>query len=83
MHLNARGKREPDDTFLVLMNASAEDVAFRLPDNVAGPAWRMLVNTSVDDEAPGQTLALGAESVVKGRSMQVFVMDAATAAGRT
>ena len=31
MHLTARGEQEPDDTFLLVMNASHEEVGQRLP----------------------------------------------------
>ena len=40
MHLTERGEQEPDDTFLLIINASHEEAGRRLP---AG-RWRALGN---------------------------------------
>ena len=40
MHLAARGEREPDDTFLILVNASHEDLRSRLPQEGPGASGR-------------------------------------------
>jgi isoamylase len=45
MHLTERGDQEPNDTFLVLMNASNKNVPFRLPKDRSGAAWRVLIDT--------------------------------------
>ncbi|MEO1093006.1 MAG: glycogen debranching protein GlgX [Pseudomonadota bacterium] len=44
-HVSERGVPEPDDTHLLLMNADADPIAFRLP-----PArWARVFDTAVDD----------------------------------
>jgi glycogen operon protein len=48
IHLTERGEPEPDDTFLLLVNASHEDVNFALPAPDPIEAWQLLVNTAVD-----------------------------------
>jgi glycogen operon protein len=48
IHLTERGEPEADDTFLLLVNASHEDVAFMLPAPEPIEAWHLLVNTAVD-----------------------------------
>ncbi len=75
MHLTPRGEREPDDTFLIFMNASPDDIRFRLPSDDGGLAWQILVDTS--DEKGGQggeERASIAESMVKARSFQLLVL---------
>lgn len=47
-HLTERGEPESDDTFLLLVNAAPEDVAFVLPAPEPIEAWQLLVNTAVD-----------------------------------
>ena len=48
IHLTRRGDPEPDETFLLLLNASHEDVTFVLPASEPIEAWHLLVNTTVD-----------------------------------
>ena len=48
IHLTDRGEPEADDTFLMLVNASHEDVAFALPAPEPIEAWHLLINTAVD-----------------------------------
>ncbi len=47
-HLTERGEPEADDTFLLLLNASHEDVTFTLPAPAPIDAWQLLVNTAID-----------------------------------
>ncbi|SOD97130.1 glycogen debranching protein GlgX [Caenispirillum bisanense] len=76
-HLTMRGEPEPDDTFLVAMNASGEDIDNILPDDEAGAGqvWCKLVDTaetpSVSENGevlaqadPGGTFTLAAHSLV-------------------
>ena len=44
-HLTARGEQEPDDTFLMLMNASHEKVTFSLPAANGGSRWVVLMDS--------------------------------------
>ncbi|WP_051822722.1 glycogen debranching protein GlgX [Desulfonatronum thiodismutans] len=71
VHLTETGEQEPDDTFLLLVNASHEDVAFVLPNGDSG-AWEPLVDTMSEDgqpegdvgpHSPGVKLTLGGRSL--------------------
>jgi isoamylase len=48
IHLTDRGEPESDDTFLLLVNAAQEEVAFVLPAPEPIEAWQLLVNTALD-----------------------------------
>jgi isoamylase len=41
-----RGRRVVDDSFLVLMNASADDLAFTVPSEAYGKRWSVVFNTA-------------------------------------
>jgi hypothetical protein len=57
------------------MNASHDDVPFRLPPLADESAWQVLVDTSADDsEAEGERMGGATEVVVKARSCCIFVM---------
>ena len=65
MHLTARGEQEPDDTFLLVMNASYEAASQRLPPGRDGASWQVLIDTartSGEDQEegaePGQAIGL-------------------------
>jgi isoamylase len=65
MHLTERGEQEPDDTFLLVMNASHEEVTQLLPAGRDGASWQVLIDTAKtsgedQDECaePGQELDL-------------------------
>ncbi|WP_366657394.1 glycogen debranching protein GlgX [Fodinicurvata sp. EGI_FJ10296] len=54
MHVTDRGIPLPDDTFLILMNAGAEEVRFAMPNTNGGPFWMLVFDTArADDEEPG------------------------------
>lgn len=42
---DAKGKPLTDDSFLVIMNGSRENVTFRLPDRAWGARWTLCVDT--------------------------------------
>ncbi|HJQ61275.1 MAG TPA: glycogen debranching protein GlgX [Burkholderiales bacterium] len=78
-HLTARGEQELDDTFLIMMNASEQDVAFRLPANNGDARWTILVDTSDGaDKRTERSHDAGAEIPVTARSMLVFVRETET-----
>ena len=78
-HLTARGEQELDDTFLIMMNASEQDVAFRLPANNGDARWTVLVDTSDGaDKRTERSHDAGAEIPVTARSMLVFVRETET-----
>ncbi len=53
MHLTRRGDPEPDDTFLLLLNASHLPVQWRLPV-VAGSRWRLVIDTAQETVESGR-----------------------------
>ncbi|HDQ41298.1 MAG TPA: glycogen debranching enzyme GlgX [Desulfonatronum sp.] len=69
VHLTETGEQEPDDTFLLLVNADHEAVDFVLPNGDAG-VWEALVDTTAEDGGaesgpfpPGTVLQTGARSL--------------------
>jgi glycogen operon protein len=78
MHLTARGEQEPDDTFLLVMNASHLEVAQRLPAGRDGAGWQVLVDTArplgEDREQDGEP---GEEIRLVPRSTMLLVQRAA------
>ncbi|WP_455381675.1 glycogen debranching protein GlgX [Salinispira pacifica] len=67
-YLTLRGEPEPDDTFLVLMNAAEEDVAVTLPDTNGGSTWPVVIDTA-DARKPGEPF----EGVMPARSLVVLI----------
>jgi isoamylase len=69
MHLTARGDKETDDTFLLIVNAAHEDAAQKLPAGGAGVHWETLIDTAREDKEeddgrfdPGEEVGLIARS---------------------
>ena len=74
-HLTARGEPEPDDTFLILLNASHDDVAFSIPADPAGASWQTVVDTAAETDAEmPQTHAAGGETSVEANSLRLLVL---------
>ncbi len=72
VHLTETGEQEPDNTFLLLVNASHEAVEFVLPNGDAG-AWESLVDTTAEDGQPASgSHPPDAILTVGGRSLQVL-----------
>ncbi len=77
MHVTERGEQEPDDTFLIFMNASHEDVPFLLPSEPSEAGWQVLIDTGSDGEADrGELLGAGTEVPVVGHSLQLLILAA-------
>jgi isoamylase len=62
------GEREVDDSFLVLLNASAEEIAFQLPARRFGRIWEVELTTEAEPQGPRalrarETLSLGPRSL--------------------
>jgi len=83
----ARGEPIVDDSFLVLLNASGDDLSFTLPSELYGATWSGRIDTSVIDSSPPEpavaaatapVLAAGAEVSVPAHSM--LVLERASAA---
>jgi hypothetical protein len=60
---------------LIVLNAHAEDMTFRLPRGAGGP-WRSELDTS-EEERPSGRLEPGDDIRSPGRSVQLFVQEAA------
>ncbi|MFW5812143.1 MAG: glycogen debranching protein GlgX [Alkalispirochaetaceae bacterium] len=81
--LTERGEPEPDDSFLLFFNSSAQDLTWSLPDDGHGCCWRIVVDTGlwpapveVNPTGEGGKLSqfrAGSELRLPGRSAQLFV----------
>ncbi len=84
-HLTAHGEQEIDDTFIMLMNASAETVPMVLPALDQPGAWRGILDTTRDDAHAFSNGALHPchQAIAVGeRSMQLLVFEAPDGAER-
>ena len=76
MHLSERGEQEPDDTFLILLNAAGDDVTFQIPVGPVGISWTVVADTAVEtEEKTLRTLAAGDEALVAANSLSVLVLQ--------
>jgi isoamylase len=69
-----RGERQVDDSFLLLVNAAAEDIPFTIPDGHWGSVWTRVIDTAagvVDDSGLDEVKAGEAVEVV-GRALVVL-----------
>ncbi|GAA3128881.1 glycogen debranching protein GlgX [Planomonospora alba] len=71
-----RGERIVDDSFLLLINAHHEDMAFTLPEALYGGAWRTVLDTA-DEVVSGEpfsdeTWTPGCVVPVTARSMRIL-----------
>ncbi|RZS89475.1 glycogen operon protein [Motilibacter rhizosphaerae] len=67
-----RGSKVKDDSFLLLFNASHEDLTFTMPDSQYAGAWDVDLDTSaplIDDQPP---VKAGGEIAVEARSLLVL-----------
>ena len=78
-----RGQRIVDDSFLVLINASDEDITFTLPGEGYATTWKVALDTApaVDGDSD-PVLAADDTVVVEARSM-LFLIDAPESAATT
>jgi len=75
LHLTERGEQEPDETFLILLNASHDNLTFRIPPDPTGASWEVVVDTADETEAETlQTLAAGGEALVNANSLRLLVL---------
>ncbi|WP_127842130.1 glycogen debranching protein GlgX [Actinomyces wuliandei] len=71
---DAMGQRIVDDSFLVLINASAEDIDFTLPGPDYSPAWTVALDTAPAVDGDSDPVLSASESVtVEARSMLFLV----------
>jgi pullulanase/glycogen debranching enzyme len=73
--LTPRGDQERDDTYLIFMNASDEDIPFRLADAAGGAGWQILVDTGGEPrEHRAGRLDGATELSVKPRSLVLLLL---------
>jgi glycogen operon protein len=60
-----------DDCFVILVNAAAEGVEFKLPEPPAGNPWSQVLNTE-NIEDPFAAEEIGESVIVGGRALRVF-----------
>jgi isoamylase len=74
MHLTERGEKETDDTFLLIVNASHEEVRQKLPAAPEGVPWATLIDTAREDaEESGERLEPGEEVGLIARSAKLLI----------
>ncbi len=71
--VDSRGNPIVDDTFLWLLNAHHEPVAFVLPDHGTGPVWELVLDTRQASPASnGQSFRRGQEFELEARSLALL-----------
>jgi glycogen operon protein len=81
LHLTETGEQEVDDTFCLLFNASAKDVAFALPASNGG-CWRTLLDTAEEQGfVPPRAVAGCALVELRARSLQLLVRASLSESG--
>jgi glycogen operon protein len=73
-HRGRHGEHLHSGTFLLLVNAHWDPVAFRVPPSRYGEAWRVVLDTS-DDHAPATLLTPGAGVDMVGRCLVLLQRD--------
>jgi len=68
-------RRLDPHAFLLLMNAASRDVAFVLPDSGSERAWRRLIDTARDGDAPKARFAPGREFPLAAHALVLFVSE--------
>ena len=77
-NLSQHGERIVDSSFVLLFNASADDVTFTLPSAAMGPRWTLEITTADPGTEPGaQTFDARAEVTLAHRSVLVLRRDEA------
>ncbi len=67
-----QGERIVDDSFLMLFNASEQDMDFLIPPEVYGSAWEPVLDTADDDLSDRGVVQAGDKVSVLSRSMLVL-----------
>ena len=71
--LTERGEPEPDDTFLVLMNAGDKRVTWTLPEGGERQPWRVRLSTAYPSGVPSSRRSATSRIVVGARTATVLV----------
>ncbi len=67
-----QGERIVDDSFLLLFNASEEDLEFALPPQKYGEAWEAVLDTTEDDVSDREAVRAGEQVKLLSRSLLVL-----------
>ncbi|MET9021700.1 glycogen debranching protein GlgX [Actinopolymorpha sp. NPDC004070] len=67
-----QGERIVDDSFLLLFNASEEDLEFALPPQKYGEAWETVLDTADDDVSDREAVRAGEQVKLLSRSLRVL-----------
>jgi isoamylase len=67
-----RGERIHDDSFLLMFNASEQDMKFVIPPRHYGELWAKVLDTAVPVSATAQPAKAGDKIAVPNRSTQVL-----------
>jgi isoamylase len=75
LHLTPLGEVQPDDSFYVCFNAFHEGVTWTLPAIEVDVAWRLVIDTSSDNNIGGDGLVFGPGDTheVQPRSLVLFI----------
>jgi glycogen operon protein len=74
MHLTERGEKETDDTFLMIVNASHQEVSQRLPAGQQGVYWDTLIDTAREEsDDDGERFDPGDEVGLIARSAKLLI----------
>ena len=71
---DAYGNSLSDDTFLLLLNASNEKIAFELPDSEGGKDWRLLLDTSRPEAEEGAPHPPASDYPLAARSLVLLTV---------
>ena len=69
---DANGEPVVDDTFLVLLNGSHDDIQFTLPGREWGSRWALRIDTAQETMSAGDSVEAAARVGVVGHSLRVY-----------
>ena len=71
--LTEQGEPEPDDNFLILLNAGPRRVTWTLPQTEEREPWRLRISTAYEDGIPPHRRPVAGKLIVGGRTAVVLV----------
>ncbi|MCB9948319.1 MAG: glycogen debranching protein GlgX [Rhodospirillaceae bacterium] len=83
-HLTERGEPEPDDTFLVVLNASDQAIEHLMPTMAPGSQWEILIDTGESGDTAAGVIEAGHPVTSRPHSLMLLTLrlappgDAAT-----
>jgi len=73
LYPDARGERIVDDSFLILFNASNQEIIFTLPDKKWGQQWKVVIDTATEGFVK-QTIIYPAKGQVRVESYSITLL---------